>query len=160
MHTLLAVLLALVPNSPAQADVPGTLPVQVTRAVDGDTIVVSAGDSTETIRIIGLNTPETVAPRRPVECYGPQASARARELLTDQTVYLARDPRQPARDRYRRLLAHVWLPNGELYAAAMIQDGFARELTVGRAHYFQGEYRALQAQAEATGRGLWSACPA
>jgi len=144
---------------PAHAQIPAdAAAAQVVRVVDGDTFVADVEMTRLVVRVIGLDTPETVAPGRAVQCYGPEASARAHVLLDGQLVHLVADPSQPARDRYNRELAHVYLPDGQLYAAALIADGYGREYTVGRRHAQQAPYRALQATAQAEGRGLWGAC--
>src|SRR5689334_10458762 len=72
----------------------------VVKVVDGDTIDVSQGTTKYKIRIIGINTPETVDPRRPVQCFGKEASAKAKEILTNQSVRLESDPTQSDKDKY------------------------------------------------------------
>jgi endonuclease YncB( thermonuclease family) len=130
----------------------------VLRVVDGDTLDVQTGSAQDRVRIIGLNTPEN-GPSRGVECYGPEASAQAQRLLSAKTVRLESDPSQDERDfRGRRLLFHVWLPDGRLYAETMIRDGYAREATYAKPYKYQREYREAQARAQAERRGLWGAC--
>lgn len=129
--------------------------VPVVRVVDGDTIVVALGGGEETIRYIGVDTPETVKPGAPVECFGPQASALNKQLVSGEEVRLDFD-REP-RDRYGRLLAYVH--RGDLFVnAELIRRGAARTLEIepNTAH---GEQLArLQTRAAAAGRGLWGAC--
>ena len=80
--------------------------------MDGDPIHVRLNNQDGTIRIIGMDTPEVVDPRTPVQCFGREASNRAKELLTRQMVTIAQDPTQDSRDRFGRYLAYVWLPDG------------------------------------------------
>jgi len=94
--------------TPAQG---ATLEGTVDRVVDGDTIKVEARGFEDTVRVIGIDTPETVAPGRPVQCGGPAATAQMKRLLpTGQPVRLVTDPTQDTRDRYGRLLAYVYKP--------------------------------------------------
>ena len=82
-------------------------PFTVTKVVDGDTIWVDNGGRMK-IRMIGLDTPETVDPRKPVQCFGREASAQAKTILGGQQVYLETDPSQDSVDKYGRTLAYVW----------------------------------------------------
>ena len=129
---------------------------QVTKVVDGDTLDVQLGGEEVRLRLIGMNTPESVDPRRPVECYGLEASARAKELLAGQAVYLEPDPSQDERDRYGRLLRYVWLEDGRLFNLEMIAQGYAYEYTYESKYKYQAEFRAAQERAQATRAGLWS----
>ena len=133
-------------------------PFQVTRVVDGDTIHVRAGARDVTVRLIGINTPETVAPGRPVECFGPQASAEAHRLLDGRSVYLERDSSQDAVDRYGRTLAYVWISGTDLFNLDMVQGGFAKEYTYRTPYHHRDDFIAAQDAAVAEGAGLWAAC--
>src|SRR3546814_5335573 len=97
----------------------------VVRSVDGDTLVVDVGGSREDVRLIGIDTPESVARDRPVECFGPEAKEHMAELLPAGTaVRLERDVE--ARDRYGRLLAYVIRADDELFVnLALVAEGFA-----------------------------------
>jgi micrococcal nuclease len=108
----------------------GTI-VDVVRVVDGDTVEVSDAGRRIMVRIIGIDTPETVHPSRPVEAGGPEASARARELLDGKRVVLDydRDPRRDQFGTYGRLLSYVELEDGRDYGLVMIQEGFAKAYT-------------------------------
>lgn len=134
----------------------------VVSVTDGDTLKVSLDGKTETIRVIGINTPETVDPRKPVECFGKQASDRAKQILTGQKVSLEADPSQSDRDRYGRLLRYIFLENGTDYGLAMIKDGYAQEYTYQTPHKYQLPYRTAQQEAQQAQRGLWAedACAA
>jgi micrococcal nuclease len=130
--------------------------------VDGDTIrvrVESKGAAVpaelgvvETVRFIGVDTPETVHPGRPVERFGEAASAFTRAALLNTRVYLAFD--WDLRDRYGRLLAYVYTSNGECFNAALIREGYAYAYT-RYAFQFMDEFRVLEQEAKARKRGLW-----
>lgn len=128
----------------------------VIKVVDGDTIVVRIGTLNETLRLIGINTPETVDPRKPVECFGKEASNRAKELLTGKRVRLEADPTQGERDKYQRLLRYVFLEDGTFFNQKMIEDGFAYEYTYNLPYKYQEEFKAAQAAAREAKRGLWA----
>jgi len=135
---------------------------KVTRVIDGDTIDVSFDGKTERIRVIGIDTPETVDPRKPVECFGQEASAVAKEQLTDETVQLESDPTQGERDKYNRLLRYVWMDNGTVdFGKLMIATGYAHEYTYNLPYKYQAEYKQAQKEAEQGKKGLWAddACP-
>jgi micrococcal nuclease len=131
-------------------------PAQVTSVVDGDTIKVSLGGETVTIRIIGIDTPETVNPRSPVQCYGREATNNMKLLVDGKTVYLEVDPSQDDRDRYKRLLRFVFMPDGTDVGLSMIADGFAHEYTYDKPYTYQQKYLAAQENARKENRGLWS----
>ncbi len=131
-------------------------PAQVVSVVDGDTIKVSINNKTETIRIIGIDTPETVDPRSPVQCYGREASNKMKELISGKPVYLEADPTQDDRDKYKRLLRFVFLPDGTDAGLSMINDGFAHEYTYDKPYKYQTAYVAAQREARDNHRGLWS----
>lgn len=131
--------------------------IRVTRVVDGDTIVVDNNGKEEKIRVIGINTPETVDPRREVECYGPEASARAKELLEGQTVTLTPDLTQDESDRYGRLLRYVGLTDGTDFGEFLIEGGYAFEYTYETAYERQAAYQTAEATAQVNTQGIWSA---
>jgi micrococcal nuclease len=128
----------------------------VEKVVDGDTVKVSINGVVETIRVIGINTPETVDPRKPVECFGREASEYAKKLLMGHTVTLEADPSQGDRDKYGRLLRYVFLQDGSDYGGQMIAGGYAYEYTYDEPYRYQQQYRAAQAQATADAVGLWA----
>lgn len=135
---------------------PGT--ATVVRVVDGDTIDVRLGRTAETARLLGIDTPETVKPGAPVDCFGPEASARTKELLPAGTaVRLTRDAE--ARDRFGRLLVYVTRVRDDLFVnRALLADGFARPLAIAPNDAHRAELAAAAAEARETGRGLWGAC--
>lgn len=129
---------------------------EVTRVVDGDTIHIKMNGNDETVRFIGINTPETVDPRTPVQCFGKEASNRMKELADGKIVKLEYDDSQSVRDIYGRLLAYVYLEDGEMLNRKMIAEGYAYEYTYMTPYKYQKEFRDLQNLARMSGRGLWS----
>jgi micrococcal nuclease len=131
----------------------------VRRVIDGDTIDVSIGSRHERVRLIGIDTPETKDPRKPVQCYGPQASALTESLLPPSTaIRLERD--EEARDDYGRLLAYVYRARDGLFVnLTLARDGAARELSIRPNTAYEAEIAAAVATARAARRGLWGACP-
>lgn len=143
---------------PARADVVEGLRVRVTYVVDGDTFRAHTRTGREVeVRVLGVDTPETVDPDEPVECGGPAATRLARQLLTGRTVTLRSDSTQAAVDRYGRTLAYVET-GGRDFAAEMVRRGAATEYTYKDAYRRQEHYRALEKTARARGAGLWGSC--
>lgn len=132
----------------------------VVQVVDGDTVDLRLASGAETVRLLGIDTPETVKPGAPVDCFGPEASARTKELLPPGTeVRVTRDVE--ARDRYDRLLVYLVRVRDDLFVnLALMADGFARPLSIAPNTAHQTELSGAAAEARAAGRGLWGACPA
>lgn len=128
----------------------------VVSVVDGDTVKLSMNGTTETVRLIGIDTPESVHPTEPVECFGIEASNRAKQLLTGKQVQFETDNSQDTRDRYGRLLGYIILPDGRNFNKVMIEEGFAYEYTYDTAYKYQSTFKAAQNSAEANKRGLWA----
>ena len=129
----------------------------VIRVVDGDTIVVGLHGGQERVRLIGIDTPESVKPGTPVQCYAKAASRETHALLDGRTVRLV--PDVEARDRYGRMLAYVYRrPDGLFVNAELARRGFARQLTIPPNVRFADRFGALVAQARRAGKGLWGAC--
>jgi micrococcal nuclease len=131
----------------------------VVRVVDGDTIIVRGpGGRIEDVRLIGIDTPETVDPRRPVGCFGPEASAYAKHLLTGRRVVLRYD--RETNDRYGRFLAYVWLPGrpADFVNAQLVELGYARAYPFPPNTAHEALFAALERRAALGGRGLWGAC--
>ncbi len=146
-------------NEPATADgLPGEPNATVVRVVDGDTIVVDTAGVEERVRLIGIDTPETVKPDSPVECFGKAASAHAEQLLPQGTpVVLERDVE--ARDRYDRLLAYVYrASDGVFVNLAMVQGGFAQPATYPPNVAHTEAFVAAGREAREQDRGLWGEC--
>lgn len=132
--------------------------VAVARVIDGDTVDVSENGKGVRVRLLGINTPETLDPRKPVECFGPEASKKMHELLDDGEVRLETDPSQGLYDKYGRTLAYVFLPDGTDVNKLLVTQGFASEYTYKKPYKLQKEFRAAEAAAKLSGVGLWSAC--
>lgn len=136
---------------------PGTY--QVVRYSDGDTIVVDMDGRKETIRFIGIDTPETHKPNTPVQCYGPAAAAHTKNLISagGGRVRLAADSLGTNRDRYDRLLRYVYLPDGRFVNEINVRAGYA--------FYYpffpfskKDQFAAAQLEAQTAQRGLWGNC--
>ncbi len=133
-------------------------PATVERVIDGDTIVVAVAGGHETVRLIGIDTPESVARDRPDECFGAEASHRLAELLPPGTpVRLTRDV-EP-RDMYDRLLAYVFRGADGLFVnAAQVAEGYAEAKDYPPNVTYRDDFEAAEATARRAGRGLWAAC--
>jgi micrococcal nuclease len=128
----------------------------VVEVVDGDTVKVNINGTTETLRLIGLDTPETVDPRKPVQCFGKEASNKGKELLIGKKVRVEEDPTQGKRDKYNRLLTYIYTENGTFYNKYMIEQGYAHEYTYNSAYKYQAEFKEAQRLAQQNQLGLWS----
>lgn len=137
--------------------------VSVRRVVDGDTIVVDfpTGEQ-ERVRLIGVNTPETVHPKKPVEYYGKEASDFTKKELTGKKVWLQMDVQ--VRDRYQRALGYIWLePPQEnestirrgMFNARLLLDGYGQVMTIQPNSRYAEMFVGFQREARAKGRGLW-----
>ena len=131
---------------------------QVTKVVDGDTFKAEVGTHEITVRVLGINTPETVDPRKPVECFGPEASAEAKSLLTGRSVRLQLNPDREEKDKYGRYLAYAYRDDGLFINMFMLENGFAREYTYGRPYMLQAEFRSAEKTAQDQKKGLWTSC--
>ncbi len=148
---------ALRPKGETIADVP------IVRVVDGDTVHVLVSGQETTVRLVGINTPETVKPDSPIECFGPEASAYAKKMLTDRQVTLEFDASQGRTDQYGRTLAYVWrqLPEGglRLFNLEAVAGGYAQERQYGPTPYaWKNAFRSAQASARKGNLGMWGAC--
>uniref|UniRef100_UPI003F583E50 thermonuclease family protein n=1 Tax=Mycolicibacterium obuense TaxID=1807 RepID=UPI003F583E50 len=151
---------ATYPPMPATGVIDGPFPV--VRVIDGDTIVVEIDGTPTTIRLIGIDTPELVDPRKPVQCFSREASEYTKAMLTGQSVYLEYDPTQDRIDRYGRGLAYVWTTAERLVNLDLIAGGYANEYTFNTPYRYQAEFQAAEFAAADEARGLWSpdTCPA
>lgn len=152
-------------GGPAEATVP------VVRVVDGDTIEVRLDGRVEDVRLIGVDTPETVKPDTPVQCFGPRASDFTHSRLEGRRVRLVFGAER--RDVYGRLLAYLYLAQPTLYVskavksrlrdrffnAVLLRRGLARTLTIPPNDRFAPRLRRIELAAARRGRGLWGACP-
>jgi len=132
---------------------------RVVRVVDGDTIRVRLGGTEERVRYLGVDTPETVKPGTPVQCFGKAASSFNARLVRARTVRLEFDAER--RDRYGRLLAYVYRePDGLFVNAELVRRGYAQPLTIPPNVAHASDFRRLARSARRGGRGLWAACGA
>jgi len=135
----------------------GTVVGRVVKVVDGDTIDVQLGAARETVRYIGVDTPETKHPSKPVQCYGQRASDFNARLVSGELVRLVRDVEQ--RDRYGRLLAYVYRVRDGLFVnAELARLGYAQPLSIAPDVRHADRFDDLGRRAREQGRGLWSAC--
>jgi micrococcal nuclease len=134
---------------------------QVLAVVDGDTIDLLLGGRQERVRLIGVDTPETKHPDKPVECFGPEASAFTAQTLDQHQVWLTYKPDERY-DKYGRLLAYLWLdldgdPEVELFNQELVARGYARVYPFFPFEYLD-QFRQAEAQAQSQGLGLWGEC--
>lgn len=131
----------------------GRTEVAVERVVDGDTFVIRSPEK-ERVRLIGVDTPETVKPDHPVEPFGPEAGALTRQWIEGRSVVLEFD--REKRDKYGRLLAYVWV-DGKMLNEELLRQGLGRALLQ---YNFSAErkelFRRAEAEARAARRGIWS----
>lgn len=134
---------------------------RVARVVDGDTVDIAVDGGAVRLRLIGINTPETVDPRKSVECFGTEASLRAKKLLAGRSVHIETDSTQGRFDQYGRTLAYVALPDGSSFNKEMILEGYAHEYTFRYPYKYQNEFKAAERKAREAGLGLWApgVCP-
>lgn len=128
----------------------------VTRVVDGDTVKIMRNGKEETLRLIGMNTPETVDPRTTVECFGKEASNKAKELLSGKRVRLEFDAGEGTLDKYQRTLAYLYMENGDMFNEWMIKNGYAYEYTYDDVYKYQTEFKSAEKYARENQLGLWS----
>lgn len=128
------------------------------KVVDGDTIAVSINGKDEVVRIIGIDTPEVVHPRRTVECFGKEASDEAKAIFeNNKTILLESDSTQGDRDKYKRLLRYVWIDGGKTdFGKLMVGEGYAHEYTYNTLYKYQSVYKEAERGARAAKKGLWS----
>jgi endonuclease YncB( thermonuclease family) len=141
----------------AKTSLPAPQVRTVTRVVDGDTLILHGG---ERVRLIGVDTPETVHPRKPVQCFGREASKFTKRLAQGRTVRLEFDQANAHvlhRDKYQRTLAYVYLANGLLINREIIRQGYGHAYTRYPFRYLE-DFRAAEREARQNGRGLWGAC--
>lgn len=128
---------------------------KVVKIVDGDTIKANINDKVESVRLIGVDTPELKDPRKPVQCFAKEASEKTKELLEGKDVRLESDPTQGDRDKYQRLLRYVFLKDGTNFNKLLIEQGYAFEYTYDIPYKYQAEFEAAELSAREKGLGLW-----
>ena len=128
----------------------------VVEVVDGDTIKINISGTKTTLRLIGIDTPETKDPRKPVQCFGQEASNKAKELLSSKKVRIEKDSTQGEIDKYGRMLAYVYRDDGLFYNKYMIEHGYAHEYTYNIPYKYQVEFKVAEKYARENQLGLWS----
>jgi micrococcal nuclease len=156
-------LIALATACTPTLDLPDGANGEVVGHVDGDTLDIAFSVEgravVERVRLIGIDTPETKKPNTPIECFGPEASARLAELLPIGAFVVA-DRDVEARDDFGRLLAYVRRADEDvLVNEVLVREGFARTLFFAPNLALESTLRAAERSARADRRGLWSACP-
>ena len=146
---------ALAPTTLMGTQQPGHY--RVVRVSDGDTVNVDMNGKTEAVRMIGVDTPESVKPNSPIQCYGREASDFTKKHLTHQSVRLEADPIGDNRDRYDRLLRFVYTSDGTLWNEKLISEGYGFAY-LSFQFSKQADFAAAQAKAQDAKLGLWSAC--
>ena len=136
----------------------------VTRVVDGDTAVIRVNGEDRRVRFLGVDTPETVHPNKPVQFYGKEASNFTKESLTGKNVWLEYDV-SPT-DRYNRHLAYVWTsrPNSinestirqSMYNAKLLLGGYAKVTIIKPNKKYEALFKKFESEAKSAKRGLWS----
>lgn len=143
-------------NKPKEtSDDKNRLSAILVRVVDGDTLVLNIDNVNEKIRLIGMDTPESVKPNHPVECFGKEATLHAKSLLKNKELTFVSDYTQDTRDRYGRMLGYVFM-DGKNFAEIMIADGYAYEYTYNKKYRYQSNFKSAQRNARKEERGLWS----
>ena len=132
----------------------------VVHVLDGDTVIMDIDGTEESVRLLGIDTPEIAHPDQPEECFGPEATARTEALLPPGAkVRLERD--LEARDRFDRLLAYVYRAADDLFVnEALVRGGYADTLSIRPNTAHEATFAAARSAARAAERGLWSRCPA
>ena len=132
--------------------------VKIADVIDGDTVDIDINGRTERVRLIGVNTPETKHPTKPIECFGPEASAYLTQLLPKgTTVRIERDVE--ARDRYGRMLLYLYLGSNDLFINLdLVARGYGTPMSIEPNTFHRNDFVRAAAQAEAADVGLWKAC--
>ena len=130
---------------------------QVLKVVDGDTIHISYNGKDEKVRFIGLDTPETKDPRKPIQCFGREATAKMTEFAENKNIRLEFDKTQGERDKYGRILAFVYNEDNKNLAYEMIRQGYGNEYTYNSNPYkYQNEFKEAARKAREENKGLWA----
>ncbi len=144
-------------TSPAYAQQSPVFPVL--RVVDGDTLVVNVRGNKELVRLLGVDTPESVDPRKPVQCFAHEAADKMKSFVAGKSVILIDDSTQGNRDKYRRLLRYVYLPDGvrTFVNGEMVKQGYAISYRYYPTKMLE-KFNSLEKNAREKGLGLWRAC--
>jgi micrococcal nuclease len=129
---------------------------EVKKVIDGDTLEILKDGKIEKVRLIGIDTPEILDPRKPVQCFGKEASDNTKALLSGKQIKLEFDPVVGEKDKYGRLLAYVWR-DGELVNLSLLKSGYAHEYTYRNQNYkYQSDFKNAEKNAKSSSVGLWS----
>ncbi len=147
--------------SPSEEQISTSTLYRVIDVADGDTIRIKLNNKEETLRLLGINTPEVDSKYRTAQCWGKEASKETKAKLTGASVRIESDPSQSLRDKYNRLLVYVSLEDGTNFNQQLVEEGFAREYTYAGAYKYQKDFKEAEEKARAAMRGLWSSdnCP-
>ena len=130
---------------------------RVVNVLDGDTFEIKIANKITKVRMLGIDTPETLDPRKPVQCFGKEASEKTKSLLTGKSVTLVSDKSQSYADKYLRILAYVY--EDEMFINQyLVENGYAREYTYDKSYKFQSDFKNLEKTAKGNRIGLWSKC--
>jgi len=145
-------------SSSSQPPLSQTDLVKIVKVIDGDTVDIALAGRTERVRLIGVNTPETKHPTKPIECFGPEASAYLTQLLPKgTTLRIERDVE--ARDRYGRMLLYLYLGSNDLFINLdLVARGYGTPMSIEPNTFHRNDFVRAAAQAEAANVGLWKAC--
>jgi micrococcal nuclease len=152
---LVVYLFGISPSVPKQSTIQEE--AVVSRVVDGDTIAVVTGGTEVKVRLIGINEPESVDPRRPVECMGKEASGVLKDKLEGKNIRMESDPSQGTYDKYKRLLRYVYVGSSTVSVnEEMISEGYAYEYTYDEPYKYQTQFKEKEEKAKKENIGLWS----
>lgn len=153
-----AIVIAVATEPATGGAAPVATEATVERVIDGDTITIRwPSGATADVRLIGVDTPETVHPDRPAQCYGPEASAYVADLLPPGAAVSLEYDRQRL-DNYNRTLAYLYLDDGHMLQALLLENGYARTMIIEPNSTHAALFYSLEDQAKAAARGLWGAC--
>jgi micrococcal nuclease len=158
LRILVAVALSLLVSCSSGAKTENEVLITVLKVIDGDTVDIDIKGNTERVRLIGVNTPETKHPTKPIECFGPEASAYLTQLLPKGThVRIERDIE--ARDRYGRMLLYLYRESDNLFINLdLVSHGYGTPMSIEPNTFHRNDFVHAAALAETTNEGLWKAC--
>jgi micrococcal nuclease len=158
LRNLVAVALSLLVSCSSGAKTENEVLITVLKVIDGDTVDIDIKGNTERVRLIGVNTPETKHPTKPIECFGPEASAYLTQLLPKGThVRIERDIE--ARDRYGRMLLYLYRISDNLFINLdLVSHGYGTPMSIEPNTFHRNDFVHAAALAETTNVGLWKAC--
>jgi micrococcal nuclease len=158
LRILVAVALSLLVSCSSGATTENEVLITVLKVIDGDTVDIDIKGNTERVRLIGVNTPETKHPTKPIECFGPEASAYLTQLLPKGThVRMERDIE--ARDRYGRMLLYLYRESDNLFINLdLVSHGYGTPMSIEPNTFHRNDFVHAAALAETTNVGLWKAC--